>query len=411
MTTAALTHQRRNEYVATAMVFVVFTGFAFVIPFLPLFVRELGVSDDARVAVWSGVLIGVTPLLAGLLAPAWGRVADRHGPKRIVVAALFVSVGALLLSALVRNVWELLALRATIGLTGGIGPLGLSMATAGAPREHTGRAVGLIQSAQILAAAVGPLTGGLLADGVGMRSTFLYTAVACALALLLVQWFYVEAPRGATHGQAVPGRRLFELLALPHVPVLLATLFIVNFVGRSMTPILPLQLQGLGVPTGRLAGATGTVISCYSLAAAASASAFGRATRRFSARTLLFISLAGGAAAVLPMASAPSYAAMLLLAVALGLTSGGALTLCYTIGGLLVPASVRSTALGLFSSAALSGGAVAPWVAGELVRFALLTIYPVNAILFVVLALALGVALPAVAPTGRPAPVAPSPEG
>jgi MFS family permease len=70
----------------------------------------------------------------------------------------------LALSAAVRNAPQLLALRIGVGLFGGIGPLGLAMATAQAPREDTGRAVGLIQAAQILSAAIGPLAGGLLAD-------------------------------------------------------------------------------------------------------------------------------------------------------------------------------------------------------------------------------------------------------
>ncbi len=151
----------RNQYVTTAVVFVVFTGFAFVIPFLPLFVRQLGVATDERVAAWSGILIGITPLLAGLMAPIWGRLADRYGQKPMAVRALVAYVIALLLTSVVHEVWQLLALRVTVGFFGGIGPLGLAMATAGCPREQTGRAVGLIQSAQILSAAVGPLTGGL----------------------------------------------------------------------------------------------------------------------------------------------------------------------------------------------------------------------------------------------------------
>ena len=139
------------------MVFAVFTGFAFVLPFLPLFVRELGVAEPERAALWAGVLIGVAPLLAGLLAPAWGRLADRHGHKGIAVKALVAYVVLLALSAAVTSVGQLLALRIGIGLFGGIGPLGLAMATAQAPREETGRAVGLIQAAQILSAAIGPL--------------------------------------------------------------------------------------------------------------------------------------------------------------------------------------------------------------------------------------------------------------
>ena len=75
----------RNQYVMVATVFVVFTGFAFVLPFLPLYVRELGVEGDETVALWSGVLVGIAPLLAGLMAPVWGRLADRHGQKPMVV--------------------------------------------------------------------------------------------------------------------------------------------------------------------------------------------------------------------------------------------------------------------------------------------------------------------------------------
>ena len=63
---------RRNQYVMVATVFVVFTGFAFVLPFLPLYVRELGVEDEEQAALWAGALIGIAPLLAGFLAPVWG---------------------------------------------------------------------------------------------------------------------------------------------------------------------------------------------------------------------------------------------------------------------------------------------------------------------------------------------------
>ncbi len=79
---------RRNQLVTVAMVFAVFTGFAFVLPFLPLYVRELGVREPEAAALWAGVLIGVSPLLAGLLAPVWGRFADRHGHKTVVTKAL-----------------------------------------------------------------------------------------------------------------------------------------------------------------------------------------------------------------------------------------------------------------------------------------------------------------------------------
>src|SRR5437667_2807845 len=78
----------RNQYVMVATVFVVYTGFAFVLPFLPLYVRKLGVQGDEASALWAGVLVGVAPLIAGLMAPVWGRLADRHGQKRMALPAL-----------------------------------------------------------------------------------------------------------------------------------------------------------------------------------------------------------------------------------------------------------------------------------------------------------------------------------
>ena len=389
MNAAAASGSRRNLYVTVAVVFAVFTGFAFVIPFLPLFVvRELGVAEPERAALWAGVVIGIAPLLAGLLAPAWGRLADRHGQKGIAVKALVAYVFLIALSAVVTSVGQLLVLRIGVGLFGGIGPLGLAMATAHAPREDTGRAVGLVQAAQILAAAIGPLAGGVLADLIGMRRTFLVTAAICAIALVLLVFFY-EEKRKEPRAAAPPSPGLRAVVSLPGVKALLVVLFVVNFIGRSFTPILPLHLGALGLDEGRLATATGVLIAAYSIAAAASAWGLGRLSRQHPPRSLLLATLVGGAIFVAPMALAPRFEHVLALAVLLGLVAGGSLTLCYTIGGLMVPGDVRTTAFGFFSAAALFGGALAPSVAGLVAHVALLGIYFVDAALYLLLAAAL----------------------
>jgi MFS transporter, DHA1 family, multidrug resistance protein len=379
--------RRRNQLVTVAMVFAVFTGSAFAVPFLPLYVQVLGVEQPEAAALWGGVLIGISPLLTGLLAPSWGRLADRHGHKRVAVATLGVYVVLLALCAAVRRVEELLVLRAGVGAFGSLGPLGLAMAAAQSPREDTGRAVGLVQAAQILAAAVGPFAGGILADTVGMRPTFLAAAGLCALAFLLVLALYRDTEASPGRRGADPGAGLRSVAAIPGTVGLLAVLFGVNFVGRSFLPILPLHLRDLGVPTARLASATGVLISVYSVTAAASATLLGRASRTRSPRALLGLSLLGGAPIVMTMALVPSYSAFLGLAVLGGLVSGGALTLCYTIGGLMVPSAVRTTAFGFFSSAALFGGAVAPTCAGLVAQRWLRGIYWVDGVVYVVLAI------------------------
>jgi len=89
------------------------------------------------------------------------------------------------------------------------------------------------------------------------------------------------------------------------------------------------------------------------------------------------------------MALVPRFELLLALAVVLGLVSGGSLTLCYTIGGLMVPEEVRTTAFGFFSAAALFGGALSPTVAGLVAHASLRGIYWVDAALYVALAMAL----------------------
>jgi len=292
------------------------------------------------------------------------------------------------LSGAVTTVWQLFALRTAVGLFGGMGPLGLAMATALAPRDQTGRAVGGVQSAQILAAAVGPLAGGVLAHTIGMRLTFVVTAAACGVALLLLVFFYEEPP--LVEAPAETRRDGFAaLLALPGILPMMATLFLVNFIGRSFTPILPLHLQRMAVPAPDLALATGILISVYSVCAAVSAGLLGRATRRREPRALLVATLVAGAAIVFPMGLVARFPSFLGLAVLLGLAAGGSLTLCYTIGGLMVPTPRRTTAFGFFSGAALFGGAVSPSIAGLLTRVHFKAIYWADALLYLLLALAL----------------------
>jgi sugar phosphate permease len=135
------------------------------------------------------------------------------------------------------------------------------------------------------------------------------------------------------------------------------------------------------------------------VAAAVSAAALGRATRHVAPRTLLVGSLVAGAVTVLPMGRVGSFEPILALAALLGLVSGGALTLCYSMGGLVAPAASRTTAFGLFSGAALFGGALAPPAAGVLARLDLRAIYTVDAAVFLGCALLL---LPGRYPTAAP---------
>src|SRR3954465_11913435 len=103
---------QRNVFAVTAASFMGYTGFTLVMPFLPLFIRQLGVTDVGEIAMWTGVSLGVTPALTALLAPAWGRLGDRYGRKVMVERSMVSFVVLMAAMAYVTRPWQVLTLRA-----------------------------------------------------------------------------------------------------------------------------------------------------------------------------------------------------------------------------------------------------------------------------------------------------------
>jgi MFS family permease len=370
------------------MTFAAFLGLGFALPFLPLFVQELGVQDPADAAQWAGVLIGVGPLLAGLLAPFWGGLADRHGYKRIALLALAAIGLSQIVASLAGSPMQVMVSRILSGLFGGVGPLGLAMATGSSPSAGSSKAIGKIQAAQILAAGFGPLLGGALASSLGIRAAFWGAALSCFFAALVVGVFYTDEPRtpretvkaGAPLAAAHPGGFFAALLVL---------VFFVNFASRSFTPILPAQLGSFGMARGAQALGTGVLISVYSIAAAVSSFGFGRLATRIDPVRLMGLSLLSSLGAAVAMGYAPTFEAFLGVALIYGLASGGGLTLGYTIGSRRFPEASRGASFGRLSGAALIWGAVAPAIAAFAARSSLHDVYWMNAGIYALL-LALG---------------------
>jgi MFS family permease len=94
---------QRNVWALTLIVFVAFVGFQFFSPFLPLYIRERGVTDPGGIALWSGVLSAVTPAISGVLSPVFGRLADRFGRKMMLVRSL---VGFIVIIAAMGLRWS-----------------------------------------------------------------------------------------------------------------------------------------------------------------------------------------------------------------------------------------------------------------------------------------------------------------
>ncbi len=61
--------------------FIMTMAFSFLSPIMPLFLPQLGVTSEAGIDLWAGILNGTTSFVAAFASPLWGRVADRRGRK------------------------------------------------------------------------------------------------------------------------------------------------------------------------------------------------------------------------------------------------------------------------------------------------------------------------------------------
>lgn len=373
-----------NLFIVMVAVFVSFTGFTFVMPFLPLYITQLGVTDPGEAALWSGLLFGISPLLAGCLAPAWALLGERSGQKAMMQRALGAFVVIIAAMAFVTNVYQLLALRLLVGVFGGFGALSIALASALAPRARVGEAIGLIQATQLASGIAAPLLGGFVADAIGLRGAFFLSAALCLLGFLLITWAYHEprAARGVEPARPARGS-LREFLHLPLFVGLVVTIFTVQFIDRSFGPLLPLYVGTLHAPAERIGSITGLVMTLGALASSIAAAYAGRLSSRHSPRPLLLGSLAAGAVLALPLASVGHWAHLLVLRTLLGLLAGGALTLAYAVGGRMLPEHAKIGAFGTLAGVGMIGGAVSPLVTGVLSRYASLgAIFIVDAILY-----------------------------
>ncbi|MGE4427275.1 MAG: MFS transporter [Solirubrobacteraceae bacterium] len=140
--------------------------------------------DGASTADLSWVLNAYAVVYAALLVP-FGRLADRHGSRGIFLAGVVVFVAASLACAFSGSVWTLVAFRALQAAgAAAMTPTSLSLLMAALPPERRTGGVRLWAATGAVAAAVGPVVGGLLTE-LSWHWVFLINLPVGALLLVL----------------------------------------------------------------------------------------------------------------------------------------------------------------------------------------------------------------------------------
>lgn len=352
-------------------------------PFLPLYLSELGVRDVGEVAFWSGISLGVTPAMTALLSPVWGRLADRFGAKLMLARSLVSFIVIMAAMAFVTQPWHVFALRVVQGFFAGYGALALGMAAQSAPPGGMARALGTVQTAQRLGPAMGPVIGGMLAQWVGLRQAFLVSAGFYVLGLVMVLVLYSEPPGARAARQRNGSARVTfgNVLAFEHFFVLMAVIFTMQFVDRSLGPILPLYLAHLGWPEDRVALFSGVLFSVIAVGAAIGHRIGGPLLDRHRAHALIVAGACAAGACLLLFLWPALGPVFVLAAAAFGVAVGTTMTTAYTTAGVVMPQEVRGTGFGVLSSASLAAMALSPMASGFIGGRSLALVFVVDLVL------------------------------
>jgi DHA1 family multidrug resistance protein-like MFS transporter len=380
-------NSRRNVLAAAAANGIGFAGFTLVMPFLPLYIRELGVTDVADIALWTGLTLGATPAITAISAPLWGRVGDRYGSKVLVIRSLGAFVVTKAAMGLVTAPWQLFALRALLGIFAGYGSLTVSMAAESVPRERMAEAIGTVQVAQRLGPAVGPVVGGVLAPLVGLRATFFVAAAFYFTAVCLILAVYREPrsrqARAASRGLVEVFR---ELAGTPGFWMVFVVILGLQLVDRSFGPILPLYVERL-VPASQVPFVSGVLFSVAAVFAALGHRVAAPLLTRWSPRGLIALSSLATAAGLVLLIAVPSVTAFAGALAIAGVAIGIGMTAAYTSGGALLPPDAHATGFGLMMTASLIGLAASPIVAGLISGPELAIVFDADVVLLVLLAI------------------------
>lgn len=298
-----LINWKQNLAIAWVGCFLTGAGFSLVMPFLPLYVEQLGVTGHGALNMWSGLVFSITFLFSAIASPFWGGLADRKGRKIMLLrSALGMSI-VMVLMGVAQNIWQFLILRALLGLLGGYVPNANALLATQIPRHKSGWALGTLSTGTVSGALLGPLAGGWLADQYGLRPVFLITASVLFLCFLLTLFFIREQFVPVNKKEMLRARAVFASLKSPRLVLsLFVTTLIIQVATGSIAPILTLYVRELAGNVSNIAFISGMIASVPGVAALLSAPRLGKLGDRIGPEKILIASLVVSVLLLVPMA-------------------------------------------------------------------------------------------------------------
>ncbi|MFN0096050.1 MAG: MFS transporter [Dehalococcoidia bacterium] len=381
---------RRNLAFVWIGVFVGLMGANFVFPFMPFYIKELGVEDKGDIALWTGWATSATGASLFLTAPLWGALSDRVGRKPMFVRALIGAGVVITLIGLVQSPWQLVGLRFLMGLFSGTVGAASALIAATTPKARVGGALGILQTGQFSANMLGPIIGGTVAESLGIRESFYFCGALFILAAVLV-YIFVREDRQAVL-LAAPGRHgnsgnffsnLKAVVSERQILIMLGLLYALWLSTSFVRPLMPISIDEfseasadqehvtlhLSFTTVELGEkrASSFVTASLGLTATIAALTLGPLARRVGYKRTVTVAAMCTSLFFIPVALADSYGWFLIFVAMVGLTQGAMVPSMNALIASATPDGKHGSAFGLASSMQSLALMTGPLVASAIV--------------------------------------------
>lgn len=323
---------KRNLAVVWLGCFLTGAAFSLVMPFLPLYVEQLGVTGHSALNMWSGLVFSITFLFSAIASPLWGGLADRKGRKIMLLRSALGMAIVMLLMGLAQNIWQFLILRALLGLLGGFIPNANALIATQIPRHKSGWALGALSTGAVSGALLGPLAGGFLADNYGLRPVFFMTATVLFICFVLTLFFIREQFTPVSKKEMLHVKEVFGSLKNRELVLsLFVTTLIIQVATGSIAPILTLYVRDLAGNISNIAFISGMIASVPGVAALICAPRLGKLGDRIGPEKILIVALIVSVLLLIPMSFVQNPLQLGILRFLLGAADGALLPAVQTL--------------------------------------------------------------------------------
>lgn len=228
----------------SAIQFIVMSSLQMIIPFLPYYIEELGVTDPHDITIWTGIIASANFLASAIMSPVWGSLVNRFSCKTMVMRAVTAVAIFSIFMSLAQNVYQFTAVRILMGAFSGFNAAAIALVSMDTPEENIGYAMGVVQTGQVAGTIMGPLFGGLLQSLAGYYWVFHIITILNTLAAFAVLILIKESNQNCyMKKESLSFSEAKWLFTDKTLLIICSVTFITHFSMRIVEPLIPIYVK------------------------------------------------------------------------------------------------------------------------------------------------------------------------